>query len=229
MQKEISTSLIIPALNEGETIARVLSEVPSEWVGEVIVVDGGSTDETASIAEGYGARILHETQRGYGRACAEGSAAARGEVVIFMDADGADDPKFISHLLAPILNGEADLVLGSRLAGNIVDGAMLWHQHLGNRLSAEMISRLYGVPLTDLSPFRAVVRDKLLSLDLHDMTYGYPTEMIVKAIRQGWRLREVPVDYRLRAGGRSKISGTLHGTFGATYHILVTILRYARN
>lgn len=228
MQKRTSTTLIIPTLNEAETIAQVLSEVPSQWIGEVIVVDGGSTDGTATIAEDYGARVLHEGQRGYGRACAKGLADARCEVVIFMDADGADDPKHIPHLLAPILNDEFDMVLGSRLAGQIARGAMLWHQRLGNKLSAKMISRLYGIPLTDLSPFRSAVRDKLLTLDLQDMTYGYPTEMIVKAIRQGWRICEIPVDYRMRAGGKSKISGTLRGTVGATYHILATILRYAR-
>lgn len=229
MQKEITTSLIIPTLNEAETITQVLSEVPTKWIEEVIVVDGGSTDSTATIAEGLGARIVYEARRGYGRACAKGSTAAIGEVIIFMDADGADDPQFIPHLLTPILNSEADMVLGSRLAGHIAEGAMLWHQRLGNRLSAGLINRLYAVHLTDLSPFRAVVRDKLLTLDLRDMTYGYPTEMIVKAIRQGWRMREVPVNYRMRAGGKSKISGTLRGTVGATYHILTTILRYARN
>ena len=228
MHMKRSTSLIIPALNEAETIAHVLEELPPGWASEVIVVDGGSTDGTAAIAEAKGANLVRELQRGYGRACAAGVSAAWGEVVNFMDADGADDPRYIPQLLEPILNGEAEMMLGSRLAGGIASGAMLWHQRMGNQISAGMISRLYGLPLTDLSPFRAVVREKLLALDILDMSYGYPTEMIVRAIRQGWRIQEVPVDYRVRAGGKSKISGTLRGTVGATYHILTTILRYAR-
>ena len=146
----------------------------------------------------------------------------------FLDADGADDPAQLPDLLAPILAGQADLVLGSRLAGEIAPGAMPWQQRFGNRLAAWLIRRLYGLPLTDLSPFRAVGRASLLRLEMEEMTYGWPTEMIVKAARAGWRVVEAPVRYRPRLGGRSKISGTLRGTVLAAYYILRTIFRYAR-
>ncbi|UCC61739.1 MAG: glycosyltransferase family 2 protein [Anaerolineae bacterium] len=219
----MSVTVIIPALNEEESIGQVLAALPSGVTDEIIVVDGGSSDGTAAIGRAGGARIIHESRRGYGRACAAGVAAARGDVVLFLDADGADDPEQIPDLLAPILAGWADMVLGSRLAGEIAPGAMPWHQRFGNRLAAWLIRHLYGLPLTDLSPFRAVNRELLLGLGMEEMTYGWPTEMIVKAARQKWRIVETPVRYRPRLGGRSKISGTVRGTVLATYHILWTI------
>ena len=224
----MSVTVIIPALNEEESIGQVLAAIPAGVADEIIVVDGGSSDGTVAVAQAGGARVIHEPRRGYGRACAAGVAAARGDVVLFLDADGADDPSQIPDLLAPILNGRADMMLGSRLAGEIAPGAMPWHQRLGNRLAAWLISRLYGLPLTDLSPFRAVRRELLLGLEMEEMTYGWPTEMIVKATRRGWRVVETPVRYRPRLGGRSKISGTVRGTALATYYILRTIFRYAR-
>lgn len=223
----MQTSVIIPALNEAESISQVLKAIPRWAEIEILVVDGGSTDSTPKIAEAQGAAVLHEPRRGYGRACATGAAAARGAVIAFMDADGADDPTHLPELIAPIQAAQADLVLGSRLAKGIDPRAMPWHQRIGNRLSAALIRRLYRLHITDLSPMRAVKRSKLLALDLQEMTYGYPTEMIVKAARMGWRIQEVPVNYRPRLGGQSKISGTLRGTVFATYHILRIILRYA--
>ncbi|MCU0520619.1 MAG: glycosyltransferase, partial [Anaerolineae bacterium] len=157
------------------------------------------------------ARVLHEPRRGYGRACATGLGGAHGDVVVFLDGDAADDPAQIPILLASISSGEADVVLGSRLAGEMQPGA-----------------RLYGLRLTDLGTFRAVRRQALLELDMQEMTYGWPTEMIVKAARRGLRVIEVPVRYRARQGGRSKISGTVRGTVLAAYHILGTVLRFAR-
>jgi hypothetical protein len=148
-------------------------------------------------------------------------------VIVFLDADGADDPMQIPELLTPILAGQADMALGSRLAGEMASDAMPWHQRLGNWLSAWLIRRLYGLPITDLAPFRAIDREKLLALGMREMTYGWPTEMIVKAARQGWRIVEIPARYRPRLGGRSKISGTFRGTLLATYYILWTIFRYA--
>lgn len=227
------TSIIIPALNEAEAIEQVLAELPGALLPgreiEVVVVDGGSTDGTPALARQAGATVIHEPRRGYGRACAAGALAARGEILVFMDADGADDPARLADLVAPLAAGSADLVLGSRLAGRLQAGAMPWHQRFGNWLSAALIHRLYGLPLTDLSPFRAVRRDRLLELGMQEMTYGWPTEMITRAIRRSWRIVEVPVEYRPRLGGRSKISGTLRGTVLATYYILSTIVRYARS
>jgi glycosyltransferase involved in cell wall biosynthesis len=221
-------TIIIPAWNEAESIGRVLAAIPKDQVDDVLVVDGGSTDRTAAMAQAAGARVFVEERRGYGRACASGAEQALGEILVFMDADGADDPRFTSALLAPLRAGQADLVLGSRLAGQMESGAMPWHQKAGNWLSAGLIRRLYGCRLTDLSPFRAVRKARLAELNMREMTYGWPTEMLVKAARRGWRLVEVPVDYRARLGGRSKISGTFKGTLLATYFILKTIAQYAR-
>jgi glycosyltransferase involved in cell wall biosynthesis len=230
-QKEacvLSVTVIIPALNEEESIGHVLAAIPADVVDEILVVDGGSSDDTVAVARAEGARVVHEPRRGYGRACATGVAAARGDVVLFLDADGADDPSQIPDLLAPMLGERADMVLGSRLAGEIAPGAMPWHQRFGNQLAAWLIRRLYGLPLTDLSPFRAVDRELLLGLEMEEMSYGWPTEMIVKASRRGWHVVEIPVRYRPRMGGRSKISGTVRGTALATYYILRTIFRHAR-
>ena len=223
----MSVTAIIPALNEEESIGQVLAAVPAGVVDEILVVDGGSSDSTVAVAQAGGARVVHEPRRGYGRACATGVAAARGDIVVFLDADGADDPTQIPDLLAPLQGNRADMVLGSRLAGEIAPGAMPWHQRFGNQLAAWLIRRLYGLPLTDLSPFRAVGRQSLLALEMEDMGYGWPTEMIVKAARKRWRVVEIPVRYRPRIGGRSKISGTVRGTVLATCHILRTIFRYA--
>ena len=248
----MSVTVIIPALNEEESIGQVLASIPVDVVDEILVVDGGSSDDTVSIARAGGARVVHEPQRGYGRACATGVRAASadgkhpaddehaadnehvGDIVVFLDADGADDPSQIPDLLAPLLAKRADMVLGSRLAGEIApgrllsEGAMPWHQRFGNQLAAWLIRGLYGLQITDLSPFRAVDREHLLGLKMEEMRYGWPTEMIVKASRRGWHVVEIPVRYRPRMGGRSKISGTARGTALATYDILRTILRYAR-
>lgn len=223
----MSVSAIIPVLDEEESIGSVLGAIPQDAVDEIVVVDGGSTDDTIAIAQAAGARVFREPRRGYGRACAVGVERASGDIILFLDGDGADDPDQIPDLLAPIRSEEADMVLGSRLAGRMAPDAMPWHQRLGNRLAAHLIHRLYGLPLTDLSPFRAVRRESLLALGMEDMTYGWPTEMIVKAARNGWRIVELPVRYRPRLGGASKISGTARGTVLATYHILRIILSYA--
>ena len=223
----MKTSLIIPALNEEASLGYVLDSIPREQVSEIIVVDGGSTDDTVKIARAAGASVIKEPRRGYGRACATGVEHSNGDVLVFLDADGADNPSDIQTLINPVLSGGADMVLGSRLAGEIEAGAMPWQQYFGNWLSAWMIRFLYQLPVTDLSPFIAIRKSKLMELGMIEMTYGWPTEMIVKAARQGWRIQEIPVRYRARYGGESKISGTLRGTVLATYFIISTILRYA--
>jgi hypothetical protein len=178
-----------------------------------------------AAATTHGARVLQEPRRG-SRACAPAPPA--GEIVLFLDADGAADPREIGNLLPPIADGRADLVLGSRLTGPIPAGAMPWHQKVGNRLSARLVRLFYHQALTDLGPFRAVRRARLLDIRLDDLTYGWPTEMIVRGAGAGWRIAEVPVSCRPRTAGQSKISGSVRGTALATWHILRTIARHTR-
>lgn len=228
-QYALRITAIIPALNEASTIADVVAAIPQELVGHIIVVDNGSTDDTPRIAEAAGVCVVHEPRRGYGFACHAGAQAARdADILVFLDGDGADDPREIPHLVDPIRAGQADLVIGSRTRGEREPGALLPHARFGNWLAARLMRRLYGLHITDLGPFRAIRRPVLEALDMQEMTYGWPTEMMVKAARRGYRVVEVPVSYRKRAGGRSKISGTLRGTVLAAYYILGTTLRYAR-
>jgi glycosyltransferase involved in cell wall biosynthesis len=224
----VELSIIIPAFNEAGNIAAVLEEIPGIPRSEVIVVDGGSADGTVEIAREHGAKVLVDRRRGYGRACAAGLDAAAGEVCVFIDADGADDPRYIPQLYQSLRSEAADLVLGSRLNAGLVSGVMPWHQRAGNQLAAMLINQLYGCSLTDLSPMRAVNREKLAAIGMQEMTYGWPTEMIVKAARANWVIIEVPVIYRARVAGRSKISGTLRGTILAAYYIVATIFRSSR-
>jgi glycosyltransferase involved in cell wall biosynthesis len=224
----MQVTLIIPALNEAECIGPLLAELPPGLVQEVLVVDNGSTDDTAGAARRAGARVVEEPRRGYGNACAAGVAAAQGDVLVFMDGDGSFVPGELGDLLAPIAHNAADLTLGTRMGGGMAAGAMPPHQRFGNRLVARMIYMLYGLRLTDLGPFRAVRRDLLSELDMCEQTYGWPVEMIVKAARRHARIVELPISYRPRLAGRSKVGGTVRGTLLATYRILHTTLRYAR-
>ena len=223
-----SVCVIIPALDEEQSIGAVIEAIPRDVVDEVIVIDGGSRDATREVARQRGARVVSEPRRGYGRACARGVSESQGEIVVFLDADGAGDPQDIRALVAPIAQGRADLVLGSRLVPGRVSAvraaAMPLHQRMGNRFAAFLIRVVHGVPLTDLSPFRAIRRSTLLALAIEDLTFGWPTEMIVRAARAAVRIIEVPVASRPRSGGRSKVSGTLRGTTLATVRILGAIL-----
>jgi glycosyltransferase involved in cell wall biosynthesis len=223
----MNITLIIPALNEAACIGPLLAELPAGLAQQVLVVDNGSTDDTAGAARRAGAQVIGESRRGYGAACAAGVAAATGDVLVFMDGDGSFVPGELERLVAPIAQGAADLTLGSRLRGGMAPGAMPPHQHFGNWLVARLMYLLYGVPLTDLGPFRAVRRDLLAVLDMREHTYGWPVEMIVKAARHRARIVELPVSYRPRMAGRSKVGGTVQGTVLATYRILRTTLRYA--
>ncbi len=219
-------SIIIPTHNEVQAIGRVLADLPADLVTEVLVVDSNSTDGTPEIAASMGARVLREPRRGYGRACLTGLAAATSpDIVVFLDGDYSDRPDELPLLLAPIIEGRADITLGSRLAKQLVADAMPWHQTLGNRLAAALIRFLYRVGITDLGPFRAARADILRQLNLQEDTYGWAVEMIVKGARRKFRIVEVPVSYHPRIG-KSKISGTLRGTVGAAWFILSRIVLY---
>ena len=218
---------IIPARNEEGAIGKVVAALPRDLVRRVIVVDNGSTDRTADVARAAGATVVPLTQPGYGRACATGVAAAGdAEIILFLDGDYSDFPEEAPLLLAPILANEADLVIGSRLRGRREPGALPPHQLFGNWLVSGLMRLLYGVQVTDLGPFRAIRAELLASLGMEQMTYGWPSEMMVKSARRGARIAEVPVSYRKRIG-RSKISGTVRGTILATYYIFGVTLRYA--
>ena len=219
-------SVIIPTHNEAQAIGRVLADLPSNLVTEVIVVDSNSTDGTAEIVTKMGARVIPEPRRGYGRACLTGLAAANApDVVVFLDGDYSDRPSELPILLEPIIQGDADITLGSRLGQQRIPAALPWHQAFGNRLAASLIRLLYGLAITDLGPFRAGRADALRTLGLEEPTYGWAVEMILKGVLNGFRVVEVPVSYYPRIG-KSKISGTVKGTAGAAWFILSLTVRY---
>lgn len=225
-QFHVRVSVIIPTHNEAQSIERVLADLPSELTTEVIVVDSNSNDGTPEIAARMGARVLQEPRRGYGRACLTGLASTSSpDVVVFLDGDYSDRPSELPILLAPIVDGSADITLGSRLRARTSAAALPWHQMFGNRLAARLIRLLYGLRITDLGPFRAGRADVLRLLDLEETTYGWAVEMILKGALGGYRVVEVPVSYYPRIG-KSKISGTLKGTVGAGWFILSLIVRY---
>jgi glycosyltransferase involved in cell wall biosynthesis len=222
----VRVSVIIPTHNEAQAIERVLADIPSGLTTEVIVVDSSSTDGTPEIAARMGARVVQEPCRGYGRACLTGLAMANSpDVVVFLDGDYSDRPSELPILLAPIIEGRADITLGSRLHGKSSAGALPWHQVFGNRLAASLIKVLYGLKISDLGPFRVARADVLRALALEETTYGWAVEMILKGALAGFRVVEVPVSYYPRIG-KSKISGTLKGTLGAGWFILSLIVRY---
>jgi glycosyltransferase involved in cell wall biosynthesis len=224
--------VIIPALNEEGALPLVLAAIPRAVVRHVYVVDNGSSDGTANLAVQHGARLLYEGQRGYGAACLRGvrelfAQPQPPEVVAFMDADFTDDPAELPWLLEPIRAGSADLVIGSRTLGQVEPGAIALQQRIGNRVAVSLIRGIYGQKYTDLGPFRAIRWPALVALGMGDTGNGWLIEMQVKAARAGLRVAEVPVSYRRRLSGRSKISQTVKGTVGASYKIIFTILRHA--
>jgi len=222
----VRVSVIIPTHNEAQAIERVLADLPSDLTTEVIVVDSNSNDGTPEIAARMGARVVQEPRRGYGQACLTGLATANSpDVVVFLDGDYSDRPSELPILLAPIIEGRADITLGTRLQSRQSAGALPWHQALGNRVAASLIRFFYKVKITDLGPFRAARADVLGALVLEETTYGWAVEMILKSALAGFRVVEVPVSYHPRIG-KSKISGTLKGTVGAGWFILSLIVRY---
>lgn len=219
-------SVIIPTHNEAQAIGRVLAELPRDLVTEVIVVDSNSKDETPEIARKMGARVISEPRRGYGRACLTGLAHVTApDLIVFLDGDYSDRPSEMPTLLAPIIEGRADITLGSRLGPKRIPGAMPWHAAFGNRLAATLINLIYRLKISDLGPFRAGRADVLRELALEETTYGWAVEMILKGALGGFRVAEVPVSYHPRIG-KSKISGTLKGTVGAGWFILSRIVLY---
>ncbi len=225
------TAVIIPALNEGAHISSLVRETLEQPIRLVVVVDNGSTDSTAANAASAGALVVEERRQGYGYACAAGAAAARAqgaEILVFMDGDYSSLPGEIQRLVTPLTRGDAELVLGSRTRGQIAAGAMPAHQRFGNWLSASLMRWLYAVEVTDLGPFRAIRSALLESLAMEEMTFGWPTEMMVKAAKQQARILEVPVSWHNRRSGRSKVGGTLRGSVLAGYHILRVTIRHAR-
>jgi glycosyltransferase involved in cell wall biosynthesis len=219
----VRVSVIIPTHNEVQAIGRVLADMPSHLVTEVIVVDSNSTDGTPDLARSMGAQVIQEPRRGYGRACLTGLENTNDpDVIVFLDGDYSDRPSELPIILAPIIEERADITLGSRKDN---PGALPWHQSFGNHLAASLIRILYGVKITDLGPFRAGRADVLRALALEETTYGWAVEMILKGAIAGFRIVEVSVSYHPRIG-QSKISGTVKGTIGAGWFILSLIVRY---
>ena len=225
----MNVSVIIPALNEEDTIAEVVRSVPREIANEVIVVDNGSDDHTAARARTAGAHVVAEPSRGYGRACAAGVCALGpdSEIVVFLDGDGSDCPEFMPQLVEPIIRERYDFVIGSRTRGEREVGSLNFQQVFAGRIAGLLVKFRYGVWYTDMSPFRAIRYDALAGLGMREETYGWNLEMQMLAARAGLRILELPVNYRRRAGGKSKVSGTLRGTVMAGARILTTFARIA--
>ncbi len=226
--------VLIPAYNEEVSLPLVLAAIPKEWVREVLVCDNGSTDRTASVAREGGARVIEARQRGYGSACLAGMRyleslppSEQPEILVFLDGDYSDYPEDLPNVVDPILNGDFDLVIGSRLLGQPEPGAMTAPQRFGNWLAPLLIRWIYGYRFTDLGPFRAIRWKTLLELKLQDPNYGWTVEMQVRAAQHRLACTEVPVRYRKRAGGRSKVSGTLRGVVLAGWKIIITIFKLA--
>lgn len=221
-------SVVIPTLNEAGAIAAVIREIPPAFRADIIVADSGSSDGTARLAREAGARVI-DGGRGYGLACSRGAAAAdpTSRVIVFMDGDGADRGDLIAGIAGPVLSGDRDFVLASRTLGTREPGSMLWHQVLAGRLAGLGIFALTGTRYTDMCAFRAIDRAALASLALREPTYGWNIEMQIQAARAGLRIREVPMPYRCRAAGDSKVAGSLRGTLRAGGRIVSTFLRVA--
>ena len=222
--------VIIPALNEEKSIAKVINEIPEKLVKEIIVCDNNSTDKTSEEAKKAGATVLLEKEKGYGASCLKGikyinNLEEKTDIVVFLDGDYSDYPEEMYQLVAPIQNDEADMVIGSRALGIKEKGSLTPKQVFGNWLATKMLKAFYGVHFTDLGPFRAIKLDTLNLLNMQDRNYGWTVEMQIKAAKQKIRSIEVPVSYRQRIGF-SKVSGTVKGTFMAGYKIILTLFKY---
>lgn len=232
-----TAAFVVPCLNEEGNVADLVAELrvvatrpdlPVSVAG-IYIVDNGSTDATAARAAAAGATVVSQPERGYGRACLAGAdAAGNVDLLIYLDGDRSDCPDDLPLLLAPLIRGEADLVLGSRILGSHAPGSLTTQQLVGNWVASRLLRLLYGVRLTDVGPFRVIRRPDLLALGMAEPTYGWPVEMIARAARRGLRVREVPVTWRRRAAGESKVSGSLRASIRTGYHYLAVIARVWR-
>ena len=220
-------AVVIPTFNEAEAIGAVVTALPRDIVDRVIVADGGSTDETVEVARRAGAEVV-DAGKGYGRACLAGAEAADdADIVVFMDGDGADDPAAIAGMVDAIRSGSCDFVIGSRARGEREPGSMASHQLFAGLAAGALIGFLYGVRYTDMCAYRAIRRETLLALGMRELTYGWNLEMQMRAARAGLRVLELPVAYRCRAGGESKVAGSLRGSIKAGSRIIATFARVA--
>ena len=219
-------ALVVPTLNEEASIGPALARAPRAVIDRILVVDGGSRDDTAARARAAGAEVLH-VGRGYGLACWQGAqAAARDcQIIAFMDGDGADRIEAIADLVGPIARDEQDFVIGSRTRGAREPGSLGWHQVLAGRAVGAVLALATGVRYSDMGAFRAIRREALMALDMREMTFGWNLEMQAKAARRGLRVLEAPVPYSVRFGGQSKVAGSLGGTVKATLSIVSTLWR----
>jgi glycosyltransferase involved in cell wall biosynthesis len=230
MQSKPIIDVVIPAFNEADAIGLVLDEIPKDLVRNVVVADNNSTDETAAVAEKQGATVVFEPKAGYGNACLKAmdfiaQQEVRPDIIVFLDGDHSDYPEQLQEVVQPILDGKADLVIGSRALGKSESGSLTPQQMFGNWLATRLLKLFYGVKFTDLGPFRAIRYESLLALEMNDPTYGWTVEMQIKAAKQKLKCVEVPVNYRVRIG-QSKVSGTVKGTIGAGYKIILTLIKY---
>ncbi len=226
MYKGRKVSVIIPALNEEKSIACVINDLPKHIVDEIIVVDNGSSDSTASAAEDAGAIVVKEDLKGYGAACQKGIFRTVGpDIIVILDADYSDYPEKIGILLDPIIEQDFDMVLSSRVLGKAEKGSMTLPQIWGNRLALFLIKKATGFKYTDMGPFRAIKAEKLGELEMTDKNFGWNVEMQIKAVKRGFKIKEVPLDYRIRIG-KSKVSGTISGVFKAGCKILYSVFKY---
>lgn len=223
--------VIIPALNEEFSIAKVIADIPKNIVELIIVADNGSTDNTAAVAQNAGALVISEPKPGYGAACLAAinhikANLVEPHIIVFIDGDYSDYPEQLPMVVAPIIDQNIDMVIGSRALGNRASGSMTLPQVFGNWLASKLLKLWYKADFTDLGPFRAIKYDKLMALGMRDTNYGWTVEMQVKAIKSKLTYTEVPVDYRPRIG-QSKVSGTVKGVIGAGYKIIKTLIQYA--
>jgi glycosyltransferase involved in cell wall biosynthesis len=208
----------------------VVDEIPKEWVRNIVVVNNNSTDKTEEVAQEHGAVVVFQPNSGYGNACLKAmdyiaEQETKPDIVVFLDGDHSDYPQQLPDLVKPILDNEADLVIGSRALGKSESGSLTPQQLFGNWLATQMLRLFYGETFTDLGPFRAIRYSSLVQINMVDKNYGWTVEMQIKAAKQNLRNVEVPVDYRVRIG-HSKVSGTIKGTIGASYKIILTLFKY---